>query len=57
MLSFVRAHAYGNDFLYVQEDEVQEGSGPAVAKVLCERHTGLGADGLIVDRPTRQGDL
>lgn len=46
--SFVKAHAYGNDFLYVTADAVTGLALPELARELCERHTGIGADGLIV---------
>jgi diaminopimelate epimerase len=40
-MRFAKAHACGNDFLIV------EGAcDPALAKRLCERHTGIGADGV-----------
>lgn len=46
-LTVTKAHAYGNDFLFVPEAEVQ--SDPvALARTLCARHTGVGADGLIL---------
>jgi len=45
----VKAHAFGNDFLLVEESEIADGiDRPALARELCERHRGLGADGLIV---------
>jgi diaminopimelate epimerase len=44
----VKAHAYGNDFLLMQEQEVPPAADrPALSRALCERHRGLGADGLI----------
>jgi diaminopimelate epimerase len=52
MLDFIKAHAYGNDFVYVQEDHVAPGDGPELARTLCDRHRGAGADGLIVYRST-----
>ena len=42
-----KAHAYGNDFLFVPRTGVADG-GPVLARALCDRHQGLGADGLIV---------
>ena len=40
-MRFAKAHACGNDFLIV------EGAcDPELAKRLCERHTGIGADGV-----------
>ena len=49
MIKFVKAHAYGNDFLYVKTRDLTSGVAlDALARELCERHTGIGADGLIV---------
>ncbi len=47
-MRFAKAHAYGNDFLYVHESLVQGVRLPALAREMCDRHTGIGADGLIV---------
>jgi diaminopimelate epimerase len=47
-MKVVKAHAFGNDFLLVPEHEVPRGADrAALARALCERHRGLGADGLI----------
>jgi diaminopimelate epimerase len=54
MLRFIKAHAYGNDFLYIRK-EAATGPRDALARELCERHTGIGADGLIVYEPTPDG--
>lgn len=44
----VKAHAYGNDFLLVQEQDVpKDADRPQLARDLCARHRGVGADGLI----------
>ena len=45
MIRFVKAHACGNDFLIVDE-AVEEHHLGEVAKTLCERNTGVGADGV-----------
>src|SRR5512140_2162154 len=55
MLSIIKAHAYGNDFLYVEERHLPRGGRPAFAREVCERQTGIGADGLIVYRRTSRG--
>jgi diaminopimelate epimerase len=49
-LTFWKAHAYGNDFLYARAADVEaRGLDPiALAIRLCGRHTGVGADGLIL---------
>src|SRR3954467_11690118 len=56
MIHFVKAHAYGNDFLYVESRNVPSGvSLDALARELCARHTGIGADGLILYEPVPVG--
>ena len=55
MIRFAKAHAYGNDFLYVQRGVVEGVSLPALAREMCHRTTGIGADGLIVYAPTGSG--
>jgi diaminopimelate epimerase len=55
MIPFTKAHAYGNDFLYVEAKAIGAGDLAAVARRLCDRHRGIGADGLIVYTPTPLG--
>jgi diaminopimelate epimerase len=48
-MHFVKAHAFGNDFLLLQRREMRRPVDlPALARLVCDRHRGLGADGLIV---------
>ena len=54
-MRFVKAHAYGNDFLYVEEQTVAGVALAALAREMCDRHTGVGADGLIVFSRTPAG--
>jgi diaminopimelate epimerase len=55
MIRFAKAHAYGNDFLYVDRNDTNGIALPALAREMCERHTGIGADGLIVYGRTAAG--
>lgn len=54
-MRFIKAHAYGNDFLYVRADAADGAPIDALARELCDRHTGIGADGLIFYEPTLDG--
>lgn len=55
-MRFTKAHAYGNDFLYVRSGDVAAGIAlDALARELCARHTGVGADGLILYEPAADG--
>src|SRR5215216_541107 len=48
-MKLVKTHAFGNDFLLLREEDVPAGADrPSLARELCERHRGIGADGLIV---------
>lgn len=51
-LRVAKAHAYGNDFLLVPGDSAWiaaiGGGASALARALCDRHNGIGADGLLV---------
>jgi diaminopimelate epimerase len=48
-MNVVKAHALGNDFLLLESSEVSPGvKRPALARAMCSRHRGVGADGLIV---------
>jgi diaminopimelate epimerase len=42
-----KAHAYGNDFLFVPTEQVEGRALDALTRRLCHRYTGLGADGVI----------
>jgi diaminopimelate epimerase len=47
-MDILKAHAYGNDFLLVPAAAVGGRDLPQLARMLCDRHAGVGADGLIV---------
>jgi diaminopimelate epimerase len=55
MLPFSKAHAYGNDFLYVRAADLGARDYAETAIRLCDRHAGIGADGLIVYELTDRG--
>lgn len=56
MVDFIKGHAYGNDFLFVPASEVHDAEAAArLARMLCDRHTGIGADGLILYEITKRG--
>lgn len=48
MLSLAKAHAYGNDFLFLPYEQAEGFDPAALARATCARHTGLGGDGLIL---------
>jgi diaminopimelate epimerase len=47
-VSIVKGHAYGNDFLLARESDVEGLDVPELARAMCNRHEGIGADGLLI---------
>ena len=62
-IPFTKAHGARNDFLLTWSDEADAPADglAAVARAICDRHTGVGADGWLVvsrlDDPPENGDL
>ena len=54
-MRFSKAHAYGNDFLYVLQQDVVGVDAVKLAQAMCDRHEGIGADGLILYTRTPAG--
>ena len=51
-IPFTKAHGAQNDFLLTWRHDAPEGGYPAIARAICDRHTGIGADGwMLVDPP------
>lgn len=55
MLAFIKSQAYGNDFLLVEQNGLGEREPAALARAMCDRHAGAGADGLILYQLTPDG--
>ena len=56
-IPFVKAHGARNDFLLTWRDQLpaEAGDAPTLARAICERHTGVGADGWILIGPGTEG--
>jgi diaminopimelate epimerase len=55
--AFFKGHGLGNDYLAVDPSELDFEVTPARVRALCDRHTGIGADGLLLLVPTRRADF
>jgi len=51
-IPYIKAHGAMNDFLLTWRQDAPEGDRPAMARAICERHTGIGADGWMLVDPT-----
>lgn len=50
-IPFTKAHGAKNDFLLTWRAEAPGGNRPALARAICDRHTGAGADGWMLVAP------
>ncbi len=53
---FWKYHGLGNDFILLEDLELQAPTGPEVVRRLCDRRTGIGGDGILYVRPDEEGD-
>jgi diaminopimelate epimerase len=56
-LRFTKMQGCGNDFLIFDPGEVEEINLPDLARRACDRHFGVGADGILVPVPSEIADL
>ena len=52
-LEFVKLNGLGNDFVFIEDMKDELDINPTQAKALCDRHFGIGADGVIVVKPPK----
>ena len=50
--AFFRGHGLGNDYIALDPEELDFKLTPARIRALCDRHVGLGADGILVLAPS-----
>ncbi len=50
-LSFTKMQGCGNDFIVIDDRKAELDLDPSAVAMLCDRHFGIGADGLILVRP------
>lgn len=53
---FWKYHGLGNDFVLIENLDLSAPDDPEFARRLCDRRTGIGADGVLYINPDEQGD-
>lgn len=62
-LPFIKMHALGNDYVYIDclsrkmDSHMANADLPALARVISDRHRGIGSDGLVLILPSRVADV
>ncbi|MDD3280975.1 MAG: diaminopimelate epimerase [Bacteroidales bacterium] len=54
MFTFYKYHGAGNDFIIIHNSSLDFNDNPDYIRTLCQRRTGIGADGLILINPTQK---
>ncbi len=57
VLRFTKMHGIGNDYVYVDLFKEKVPDPAALAIAVCDRHFGIGSDGLILIGPSEAGDV
>src|ERR671921_451338 len=56
-MRFTKMHGVGNDFMIFDPRETEGRELPALARHACDRHFGVGADGILIPTPSEVADL
>lgn len=56
-MKFTKMHGLGNDYVYVNCFKEKIGNPPKAARILSDRHFGVGSDGLIMICPSEKADF
>ena len=56
-MRFTKMHGVGNDFLIFDPGEVEDVDLPGLARRACDRHFGVGADGILIPALSEVADL
>ncbi len=54
---FVKGHGLGNDYLVVEARALSFKLTPQAVRAVCDRHTGVGSDGILALVPSRRADF
>lgn len=57
-MKFVKMHGTGNDFVIIDDRSGKfSGKESSTAQIICDRHFGIGADGILLVRNTEEADI
>lgn len=56
-IEFTKMHAAGNDYIYVYGQDFHGSDASKVAGFWCDRHKGIGADGIVLINPSDKADF
>src|SRR5256885_183629 len=54
---YVKSHGLGNDYIVIDPANVPFAVTPAAVRLICDRHRGVGSDGILLVAPPRGADF
>jgi len=54
---FVKSHALGNDYIIIDPGQLSFPLTPQAIRMICDRHTGVGSDGILTPVPSSRADF
>jgi diaminopimelate epimerase len=54
---YVKSHGLGNDYIVIDPANVPFAMTPETVQLICDRHTGVGSDGILLVQPSRAADF
>lgn len=54
---FVKSHALGNDYIVMDPDSLSFPLAPEAVRLICDRHHGVGSDGILAHVPSTSADF
>ncbi|SHJ94896.1 diaminopimelate epimerase [Paramaledivibacter caminithermalis] len=57
MINFSKMHGAGNDFIIIKAEEIKGVDYSMLARKVCDRHFGIGADGMMVVEDSQRSDI
>ena len=57
MTHYVKSHGLGNDYIVIDPLTVPFALTPAAVRLICDRHRGVGSDGILVVAAAGSGDF
>lgn len=55
--SFVKSHALGNDYIVINPEALTFSLTPEAIRLVCDRHLGVGSDGILAHVPSSRADF
>lgn len=58
-MKFTKMHGCGNDYVYIDgsKEKIEASKKPEIVRLLSDRHTGIGGDGVIFINPSKSADF